>query len=70
MDGTMTAIKAEHAMDEILRDIHKTTDSNFIAVKNWLCVLMYTTKLYENDAVELFKQFCTTGTLPALNQYL
>lgn len=52
----MTAIKAEHAMNEILRDLHKTTDSNFIAVKNWLCVLMYTTKLYESDAVELFKQ--------------
>lgn len=66
----MTAIKAEHAMNEILRDLHKTTDSNFVAVKNWLCVLMYTTKLYESDAVELFKQFCATGTLPALNQYL
>lgn len=66
----MSAIQAEKAMDEILRDTHKQGDGNYISIKNLLCKLMYTTKMYEAEAVELFKTFCLTGTLPALNRYM
>ena len=66
----MSARQAEKAMNEILRDLHRQNDADYVSIRNWLCTLMYTTGLYEDDAVRFFKQFCEFGTLPALNQYL
>ena len=62
-----SARETELAMNELLISINKSADPNYIAVKNLLVSYMYTTNILEDTIFSIFKKFCETQTLPAMN---
>ncbi len=62
-----SARETELAMNEQLISINKSTDPNYIAVKNLLVSYMYTTNILEDTIFNIFKEFCKTQSLPAMN---
>lgn len=64
----MNAIQCEKITREILKEAKKENDITAQAVRNFLLTCVYTTQLYENQAVELLKEFITKNTL-SLNKY-
>ena len=62
-----SARETELAMNELLIFINKTADPNYIAVKNLLVSYIYTTDILEDTIFSIFKEFCETQTLPAMN---
>lgn len=59
----ITGIMVEKATNEILRDYHKEHDSAWIAIRATVLRLMYNGDLYEECALELFKEFAEHGRL-------
>ncbi|MCJ7965709.1 hypothetical protein MT487_01315 [Lachnospiraceae bacterium NSJ-171] len=64
----MNAIQAEKKMDKILKKYNLINDVTAIIIKNFLTTCIYTTQLYELDAIELMKEYCKSGSL-SLNKY-
>lgn len=62
-----SARETELAMNELIISINKSTDPNYIAVKNLLVSYMYTTCILEDTIFDIFKEFCETQILPAMN---
>ena len=62
-----SAYETELAMNDLLTSIHKEADPNYIAIKNLLILYMYTTNILEDTIYNIFKEFCNTESLPALN---
>ena len=64
----INAIQAEKIMANMIEKANKNNDLNTIAIKNYLITCVYTTQLYECDAISLLKEFLTNGTL-SFNKY-
>lgn len=62
-----SVLETEKRMHNLLVKFHKETDPNYIAIENLLISYMYTTYIAENVIYDIFKDFCKTGILPALN---
>ena len=64
----MNAIQAEKKMDKILKKYNLINDITATTIKNFLTTCIYTTQLYESDAVKLMIEYCKSGNL-SLNKY-
>lgn len=64
----MNAYQCEKALYECLRDNHKEKDQMSLNVRLFLIQLVYTTNLYELDAIKLMTEFLENGSL-SLNNY-
>ena len=64
----MNAIQAEKKMDKILKKYNLINDITATTIKNFLATCIYTTQLYESDAVKLMVEYCKSGNL-SLNKY-
>lgn len=60
-------LETERRMYDLLIEFNKDSDPNYIAIENLLISYMYTTCIAEDAIYNIFKDFCKTGTLPALN---
>ena len=65
---TMNAYQCKKALYECLRDYHKEHDKTALNVRSFLIQLVYTTNLYELDAIKLMTEFLENGSL-TLNNY-
>ena len=59
----MTGLQLEKALNEVLRDYHKSDDKNAIIIKDTIVSWYYTTLITDEKCVELLVNFCTTGTM-------
>lgn len=64
----MNAIQCEKITMEILKKAKKENDITAQTIRNFLLTCVYTTQLFEDQAVELLKEFITKNTL-SLNKY-
>lgn len=64
----MNAIQAEKKMNIILKKYNLINDITAATIKNFLTTCIYTTQLYELDAVKLMVEYCKSGNL-SLNKY-
>ena len=64
----MNAIQAEKKMYKILKKYNLINDITATTIKNFLATCIYTTRLYESDAVKLMIEYCKSGNL-SLNKY-
>lgn len=64
----VNAIQAEKIMLSMIEKSNKNNDFNTIAIKNYLITCIYTTQLYECDAISLLEEFLANGTL-SFNKY-
>lgn len=63
MCRTMNVYEAEKQMDRLIHLHGNPSDANTIAIKNLLVVMMYTTTLLEEEAVNLMLCFLQTDNL-------
>lgn len=61
------AYETEKRMIQLLNDFN-IVNPYTIAIEQFISKLVYTTHLFEYDALELMKEYCLYGTL-SLNQY-
>lgn len=64
----MNAIQAEKKVNKILKKYNLENDTTAIIIKNFLITCIYTTQLFESDAVELMSEYCKKGNL-SFNKY-
>ena len=64
----MNAYQCEKALYECLIDYHKEKDQTALNVRSFLIQLVYTTNLYELDAIKLMTEFLENDSL-TLNNY-
>lgn len=62
-----SVLDIERRMHDLLVEFNKDSDPNYIAIENLLISYMYTTCIAEDTIYNIFKDFCKTGILPALN---
>ena len=62
-----SAIEIERKMHDLLVELHKEFDPNYIAVENLLISYMYTTCIPEDTIYDIFRNFCNTQELPAMS---
>ena len=64
----MNVIQAEKKMDKILKKYNLINDITAKTIKNFLVTCIYTTQLYELDAIKLMNEYCKNRNL-SLNKY-
>lgn len=62
-----SALETEKKMNDLLVELHKEFDPNYIAIENLLISYMYTTCIPEDVIYDIFRNFCNTQKLPAMN---
>lgn len=67
LNYSVSVLETERRMHDLLVEFNKDSDPNYIAIENLLISYMYTTCIAEDTIYNIFKDFCKTGTLPALN---
>lgn len=59
----MNGLQLEKALNEVLRDYHKSDDKNAVIIKNIIAAWYYTTLITAEKCIELLVSFCTTGSM-------
>lgn len=59
----MNGLQLEKALNEVLRDYHKSDDKNAVDIKNVIAAWYYTTAITAERCIELLVGFCTTGSM-------
>lgn len=62
-----SALETEKKMNDLLVELHKEFDPNYIAIENLLISYMYTTCIPEDVIYDIFRNFCNTQKLPAMS---